>query len=158
MVDMPRLKSELADDPLTVGYAEMSDAEVADAINLPTRPGKREVPANDVRMFVLLNGLWPAIQAVAASSTNPVHQGTAITILQTLGAGSFDVIRMNKPDIAGGVAQMLATMVEAGAMTEGHRTAMVAMGDTLISRGQELGIGRVDHLHVAEARMPAPEE
>jgi hypothetical protein len=151
-MDIAILANELATDALGVGYASMSDAEAADALNTPNRAGKKAVPASDVRMFVLLNGLWPAIQAVAAGSSDALHKGTAITILQTLGAGSFDSIRMNRPEIAAGVAQMLTTMVEAGAITEAHRDAMVAMGDATISRAEELGLGAVHHLNVAEAR------
>lgn len=152
MSDIDILRAELEVDPLGAGYSEMADSEVADALNAPSRPGKREVPANDVRMYVLLNGLWPAIQGVAASSPNPVHKGTAITILQTLGAGSFDTIRMNNPAIANGVAGMLQTMVDAGAITAEHRNAMIAMGDAQVGRAQELGIAYVDHLTVAEVR------
>lgn len=157
MSDIDILREEIETDPLGIEYSDMADSEVADALNALSRPGKREVPANDVRMYVLLNGLWPAIQGVAASSTNPVHKGTAITILQTLGAGSFDTIRMNNPAIAAGVAQMLQTMVDAGAMTADHRAAMVAMGATTISRAEELGLGTVHHLDVGAARQPAQE-
>ena len=146
------LRDELANDPLGIGYAGMEDSAVADAINTPTRPGKQVVPASEVRRYVLLNGLWPRIQSVASGSSNPVHQGTAITILQTLAPNSFDEIRMNDPDIAAAVAGMLTTMVEAGAMTAENRDAMVAMGDTTVSRAAELGLSLVHHLDVAEAR------
>ncbi len=156
-MDIAILAAELSDDPLGKQYSALSDAEAADVLNSPDRPGKKAVAASDVRMYVLLHGLWPAFQSVAASSTNPIHKGTAITILQTLGAGSFDTIRINRPDIATGVSGMLQTMVDAGAMTSQQRDEMMALGDTTISRAEELGLGRVDHLNVAEARMPAQE-
>lgn len=152
-MDIAVLAAELANDPLGVGYLSLSDAQAADALNTPNRPGKKAVPASDVRMYVLLNGLWPTIGAIAQSSENPVHKGTAVTILQTLGAGSFDSIRMNRPEIAAGVATMLQTMVDAGAITAEHRAAMIAMGDAMISRADELGLGPVHHLQVAEARQ-----
>lgn len=154
MSDIDILRAELEADPLGVGYPNMADSEAADALNAPTRPGKKEVQANEVRMYVLLHGLWPAIENVASTSTNPLHKGTAVTILQTLGAGSFDTIRMNNAAIAEGVSSMLQTMVEAGAMTAEHRVAMIAMGDAQVSRAQELGLGTVHHLMVAEARRP----
>ena len=59
---------------------------------------------------------------------------------------------MNLPNVHGAVSQMLQTMVDAGVMTAQHRTDMLALGDTLISRAQELGIPTVHHLDVAEAR------
>lgn len=152
MSDIDILRTEIMDDPLGRSYSAMADSQVADSLNTPDRAGKKEVQANEVRMYVLLHGLWPTIQAVAATSTNPLHKGTAVTILQTLGAGSFDTIRMNNAAIAEGVSSMLQTMVDAGAMTAEHRAAMIAMGDAQISRAQELGLGTVHHLMVAEAR------
>lgn len=146
------LRDELESDPLGRGYQSMQDSEVADSLNAVDRAGKQVVPASEVRRYVLLNGLWPRIQAVASASANPVHQGTAITILQTLAPNSFDVIRMDDPDIANAVAGMLTTMVEAGAMTTQNRDDMVAMGNATVSRATELGLSVVHHLDVAEAR------
>lgn len=152
-MDLNALAAEIADDPLGVGYATMPDSAVAQSLNTPSRSGKREVPASEVRRYVLLHGLWPKIQSLATSSSNPVHQGTAITILQTLAPNSFDVIRMNDPVVAGAVTQMLTTMVDAGAMSETNRDEMVALGDAQISRAEELGLGTVHHLDVAAAKL-----
>lgn len=146
------LRSELIDDPLGMGYASMSDAQAADLLNVPNRPGYKPVAASDVRMFVLLHGIWPSLAALAQSSANPLYQGTAITILQTLGPGSFDTIRMNRLEIRTGVGAMLQTMVDAGAMTADQRTAMLAMSEAMISRAEELGLPVVYHPHIAEAR------
>ena len=151
-MDLEALAAEIADDPLDVGYASMPDSAVAESLNTPARPGKKDVPASEVRRYVLLNGLWPRIQALAVSSPNPVYQGTAITILQTLAPNSFDVIRMTDPVVTGAVTQMLTTMVDAGAMSAANRDAMVALGDAQISRAQELGLGTVHHLDVAAAK------
>jgi len=109
----------------------------------------------DVRRYVLLHGIWPAIQAVASGSADPVHRGTAVTILQTLAPNSFDEIRMNEPEIRAAVSGMLDTMVAAGAMTAQHKADMMALGDASVSRAAELGLGPVHHLDVAEARRGA---
>lgn len=151
-MDIAALAAELADDPLSLGYAQLSDAQAADVLNAPTRPGRKPVPASEVRRYVLLAGLWPGFQALAASGTDPVQRGTAITILQTLAPNSFDTIRMNDPAIRTAVAQMLQTMVDAGAMTAAQRDAMVALGDAQVSRAEELGLGHVHHIDIAEAR------
>lgn len=156
-MDLNALAAEIADDPLGVGYASMPDSAVAESLNTPSRPGNKDVPASDVRRYVLLNGLWPKIQTLAVSSPNPVYQGTAITILQTLAPNSFDVIRMTDPAVAGAVAQMLTTMVDAGAMSTANRDAMVALGDAQISRAEELGLGTVHHLDVAAAKLLSEE-
>jgi hypothetical protein len=49
---------------------------------------------------------------------------------------------------------MLDTMVQAGAMTQANRDAMVALGNILVSRAEELGVGNVTHIDVGEARAP----
>lgn len=152
-MDLQVLAQELANDPLAVGYADMPDPDVADAINAPSRPAKVPVPAPDVRRYVLLKGLWPRIASLAQSSPNPLWQGTAITILQTLAPNSFDAIRMNDPDVASAVTQMLTTMVEAGALQQIHVDEMTALGDSLVSRGAELGLGHVNFMDVGMARL-----
>lgn len=152
-MDLNALAAEIADDPLGVGYASMPDSAVAESLNTPSRPGKKVVPASDVRRYVLLNGLWPKIQSLAVSSPDPVYQGTAITILQTLAPNSFDEIRMNDPLVSGAVTQMLTTMVAAGAMSATNRDEMVALGDAQISRAEELELGIVHHLDVAAAKL-----
>ena len=152
MANVDILREEIMNDPLSKNYEAMADSEVADFINTADRPGKKPVPATDVRLYILLNGLFPGIQNLAANGQDPTQRGTAITILQTIAPNSFDTIRMNLPNVRGAVSQMLQTMVEAGVMTAQHRTDMLALGDTMISRAQELGLSTVHHLDVAEAR------
>ena len=152
MTTIDALRLELAGDPTGIGYASMSDAEAAQAFNAKTRPGKRSVQATEVRSYVLLSGLWARISGVAQSSPDARYQGTAVTILQTLAPNSFETIRMQDPAVYGAVTQMLQTMIDAGAMEQIHMDAMLAMGDALIGRGEELGIGNVSHIDVAEAR------
>lgn len=152
MANIDILREEIMTDPLSKNYEAMADSEVADSLNMADRPGKKPVAATDVRLYILLNGLFPGIQNLAANGQDPTQRGTAITILQTIAPNSFDTIRMNLPNVHGAVSQMLQTMVDAGVMTAQHRTDMLALGDTLISRAQELGIPTVHHLDVAEAR------
>src|SRR5688572_11392135 len=152
MANVDILRDEISNDPLGRAYSAMADSQVADALNFPDRPGKKPVPATDVRLYILLNGLFPAIQNLAANGQDPTQKGTAITILQTIAPNSFDTIRMNLPNVHAAVSQMLQTMVDAGVMTAQHRTDMLALGDTMVSRAQELGLSNVHHLDVAEAR------
>lgn len=152
MANIDILRDEITTDPLGLGYQAMGDSEVADALNMLNRPGRKPVPATEVRLYVLLNGIFPGLQNLAATGTDPVQKGTAITILQTIAPNSFDTIRMNMPNVNSAVSQMLQTMVNAGVMTAQQRTDMLALGDTTISRAQELGLPVVHHLDVAEAR------
>lgn len=153
MADIDVLRTEITDDPLGLGYAGMADSEVAESINTASRPGRGPVSAASVRSYVLLNGIWPRLQGLAAAATDPTVKGTAITILQVMAPNSFDSIRMNEPSVHAAVSAMLQTMVDAGAMTPDHRAAMIAFGDRMISRAEELGLPQIHHLQVAEARI-----
>ena len=153
MANVDILRDEITNDPLGRLYSAMADHEIADSLNYADRPGKKPVPATDVRLYILLNGLFPAIQNLAANGQDATQKGTAITILQTIAPNSFDTIRMNLPNVNVAVSQMLQTMVDAGVMTAQHRTDMLALGDATISRAQELGLPAVHHLDVAEARV-----
>lgn len=157
MADMNLLREEIAQDPLSRGYAGMADSQVADSLNAKDRPGRGVVPSSEVRRFVLLNGLWPRLQAVADNATDETQRGAAITILQVMAPNSFDEIRMNDPAVHGAVSAMLQVMVDAGAMTAEHRDAMIALGDRMVGRADELGIGFVHHLDVGTARQTLPE-
>lgn len=152
MADIDILRTEIEDDPLGRSYDGMADSEVADSINAANRPGRGPVSAATVRSYILLNGIWPRLQGLAAAATDATVKGTAITILQVMAPNSFDTIRMNDPAVHAAVSAMLQTMVDAGAMTADQRAAMIALGDKMISRAEELGIPPVHHLQVAEAR------
>lgn len=155
MADIDILRDELINDPLNLGYTTLQDNEVAELLNVQNRQGYGVVPAPDVRRYVLLNGIFPKLQSVATNSkgtATEAQQGTAITILQVIAPNSFDEIRMNEPVIRAAVVGMLQVMVDAGAMTDQQRTAMIALGDRQVSRGEELGIGYITHEMVGEAR------
>lgn len=153
MANVDILRDEITNDPLGRLYSAMADHEIADSLNHPDRPGRKPVPATDVRLYVLLHGIFPGIQNLAANGQDPTQRGTAITILQTIAPNSFDTIRMNLPNVHAAVSQMLQTMVDAGVMSAQHRTDMLALGEATISRAQELGLPPVHHLDVAEARI-----
>ena len=153
MTTIDTLRLELAGDPEGLNYAAMSDPEVADAINAPSRTVRGTVQASDVRRFVLLNGIWPRIAAAAQSHTDPTVQGTAITILQTLAPNSFDEIRMGDQQVFGAVTQMLGTLVSAGVMAADQRDAMISLGNVMISRATELGLPHVHHTDIGLARQ-----
>lgn len=151
-MDIAALRSELQNDPMNFGYSGMADSEVADSMNEPSRQGRKSVAATDVRLYVLLHGLWAEFEDVAKNNPEKLYRRTAISILQTLAPNSFDTIRMGNPQVYAAVGSMLQTMVDCGSMTQQNRQEMLSMGDVLISRADEIGLGTVHHIHVAEAR------
>jgi hypothetical protein len=146
------LRQELTDDPEGLGYATLSDPQAADLLNTANRTVRGTAQASDVRRFVLIKGLWPKIAVAAQSAPDPVVQGTAITILQTLAPHSFEQIRMSDTEVFDAVSQMLDVMVGASIMTPEQKIAMIALGDVVISRAEQLGLGYIHHIDVAEAR------
>lgn len=151
-MDYVVLAAELTNDPLGRGYASMSDSEIADSLNARDRPGRVPVPARDIRKYVLMNGLWPAIAMLAQSTeASPQARGAAITLMQTLAPNSFDIVSLDEPAVFDAVSNMADAMIAAGAITEEHRNAVLAMGNGLTSRARELGLGVVSHADVAFA-------
>jgi hypothetical protein len=153
MTTLDTLRLEMANDPEGLGYSGMSDPEVADALNAPSRQALGTVAASEVRRFVLLNGIWPSIANAAQGHADPTVRGTAVTILQTLAPNSFDQIRMGDSQVYNAVSQMLATLVSGGVMTADQRDAMIALGTVSISRATELGLPHISHVDVGMARL-----
>lgn len=156
-MDIQSLRDELTADPENIGYVNMTDAEVAEALNAPSIDAKGTVPASTVRSFVLLNGLWPRFSKAAQTHGDATVQGTAETILQTLAPNSFDEIRMGDQAVYNAVESMLSVMVSAELMTEEQKGQMMSLGDMKISRAQSLGFGSVGFLDVSEARLETGE-
>ena len=132
MADLYALKTELADDPLTRGYAGMSDAAAATDINTVYRTrikgnltGDEIFGATDAAEFASLQVSvrrdWVAF--CARDIINPAGTANVAFVEWVFG---------NPSDT---------------------RTNLLALRQEPISRGVELGLGRVKVGHVQEARL-----
>lgn len=147
------LAAEIVGDSLARGYAQMSDSEVADDLARIYRAGRQAVYARDVRRYVLLNGIWPAVQALAADVNAALQsRGAAITFLETLAPNSFDQFNLQETAVYQGVDASLGMLQAAGVLTADQRADLLGLADTQMSRAHELGLDGLDHIDVARAR------
>ena len=130
MVDFVALKAELDNDPLTRGYATMSDKEAAVSLNEKNRPNERQsVPAQE---FI----------AAIAPTAFPADGKMQAYLALLLGTGS---VPLDEPNVRNALKAIFSGQ-------GGTLAALAALQNENISRGVELGLGRVAEGHVAYAR------
>ena len=130
-MDIAKLKTELTDDPLTRGYAAMTDAEAAVDLNEVYRTqNKTSLTASEV-----LNAIVPsAFTALDA------------TVQQCI----WDILHIGEINPFGVEATMFSAAFGAGSDTI---VALVAMRVEAVSRAVELGLGFIYPGHIENARM-----
>lgn len=129
------LAAELAGDPAGLGYAPALAAgdhgAVAGLLNARTRAGKRAVEAKAIRRWMILNGVWAAVRAKARAG-----DATAETVIDALDAfADFDFA---DPAVLGAATAMLDGLVAGGVLSVAQKAAVLALGDGLVSRAEEL--------------------
>ena len=125
-MDYRKLHDELTTDPLGIGYAAMIArgdlSAVADAINDPTRERSRgAVPASEV------------FEAIAPDDFAALDAGALARLGVILELGAVDLGGANTAASLEGVFGKGATV-----------DALKVLGTLTISRGEELGLGKVE--------------
>ena len=130
-MDIEILKTELSEDPLSRGYASMSDAETADDLNTVYRTKARDY----VSGWEIFNVTDDAEYAALSDSQK----------------ASWDALcSIEKIDTANGVAKAReAELFGAGTNT---RSNLISLKNTDVSRATELDLGIIKVGHVEEAR------
>lgn len=129
-MDYARLKVEIATDPLSIGYATMTDAEIAATMNAASRTRNRTtMSASEV------------LNAVVAS------EFTALTAANK--ALLWDVLHLGTLNPFGVEATLITGVFGAGSQTI---AALAALRKETISRAAELGLETVSVGYIAKAR------
>lgn len=130
MVDFVLLKAEIDNDPLTRAYVSMTDKEVATSLNAKNRPNERvAVPAQE---FI----------AAIAPAAFPADGKMQAYLALLLGTGS---VPLEEPNVRNALKAIFAGKA-------GTLAALAALQSENISRGVEIGFGRVAEGHVAHVR------
>lgn len=166
------IRDELDADPLTRGYAGMTDIQVADSMNAIDRPAP--IGTTKVRDYVFLekyrtndgadtvqSQIYGRIKLVCEAATDADTFGTgttnenatvdrkasAVTLLEMLRLPDYLIDLSNSK-----VQNMLNDMKNAGVMANADKNAIQALGDNQQSRGTEIGVGNVRENDVVLAR------
>lgn len=127
---------------LDAGGYDPDDHIAADQLNEKSVSAKQPISTSDIKKYMLLNDLWLPIEASA---------GTAAKVsLKALEL--FDEFNVDEPPVLSKLTQMLDGLIAASLISAADKTAILSMGDTLISRAEELGLPVVKGGDVQRAR------
>lgn len=130
MTDFVALKAEVDNDPLARDYASMTNKEVAVSLNEKNRPNDRQsVPAQE---FI----------AAIAPAAFPADGKMQAYLALLLGTGS---VPLEEPNVRNALKAIFVGQASTLA-------ALAALQSEDISRGVEIGFGRVAEGHVAHVR------
>lgn len=140
MAQIQALVDEISNDPLGRGYASMSNEDVSSSLNsTKDRPGV--VDMSDIKAYVLLQKIWGKCQYQAHHGTDRSAQELCFNFIGLI--DSLEAVNFANSAAMAGISFQLTEMVVAGLVTAEQRTELLALGDNLQTRGQELNLGRV---------------
>lgn len=139
MPNYKALQTELTDDPLTVGYAGMSDTEAADSLNALTRPAK--VHMRDVMVMLHRLGKWTAL----VDSAEPVARQATDLLNKADTLGMVDVYDDLSQALLGGLAAV-------GIITSDDKAAVESLAANGQSRAAEIGWRTVTSTDIERVR------
>lgn len=145
-MDIEKLKSELTADPVSMGYAALSDADAAAAINLADLAYTVPLNSRTSLSWAMRTGrLWDIEKATTTGT--PAIQSIALGVKHLLGRSDTEIDMGNSDHVA-----MIDGLVAAGVLDAADKAELVTMATSQRSRADELGLGQVRVGHVQEAR------
>lgn len=140
-MDLAKLRDEIVNDPLGRGYASMAPDQIADDLNTAYRTVSVDIPLEAIVGYVLANDLWFGIRQAASDPSHTAHKAAlyAIDLIEFAKAEMIMAIDPQSMTFQG----LMAQLVQGGVFTQAHADAIMGMGTRIISRAEELGLGRV---------------
>lgn len=137
------LKEEITNDPLVVGYSGMTDQQVTDSLNAETIAAKQHINTRDIKVYLTLaEKYFPISQSTSTSAKEAMFR------LKEFDYG-FDMSVAGAETI---LTDMLDALITDGLIDANDKTYILSLGDKLISRGEQLGLGAIKVGEVMEAR------
>jgi len=140
-----KLKSELAEDPQSRGYARMSDAGAAADLNAARIDVLAQVSSAEVLAWTAQSDRFRRLEAAAATDS-PI--ASVVKAAQTMLSRDETQLDLSRPDHSA----LIASLVQAGVITNNERDEINAMATRKTSRAQQLGLGHVRAGYVERAR------
>jgi len=146
-VNIDILKNEIINDPLGIGYSQMTDQEVADSLNAKIRSKIVNRMVNE--------------RSVLAEFSTPLAAETFLQKLEAIATQNPIIkraIRWMTPDQDGidvghpSTIDMINELVTAYVLTQNEADEFLNMAKQLCSRSEELGLGVVGDGHVKSVR------
>jgi len=140
-----KLKDEITSDPLAIGYAGMTDQQVADSLNTASRTRLNPLSRNDaIRWLARHDGVDKLEKAASTGSQTSRSIAKAVLLL----IQSETTLDVADEEIMG----MIDQLVTGNVFTSAEKGDLVMLATETISRAQEIGLGRVNEGDIASAR------
>ena len=146
-MNIAKLKTELVTDPESMGYAALSDADAAGAINLANRDYTVPLDSRTALEWAMRTGRLADIETASTTTGTPAIQAIAIGVQHLLSRADTE-IDMDNPDHVA----MVDGLVAGGVIDAGNKAELVTMSTSQRSRADELSLGQVRVGHVEKAR------
>ena len=138
------LENEISNDPLSRGYASMTDQEVADDLNTAyrTKPDHSHKFLRDVAAATTdFDTLLPKLEAV----TTPSVVEALVAMRTYAESGGLDFAHAK-------TIAMLNQLATSGVITTAERDELLSLGKQPATRAEELGLPKPEAGHIASAR------
>ncbi len=142
-----KLVPEIRDDPENVGYANMTDAEVAASLNAETKSKLRPLSSAELLAWSGQAGRLGKIEAAQTCNDTPPTVRTIAKVTYLMIQRSDTRLDLNLPDRNA----MFDALVQADVLTANEKAELVAMATVSISRAEEVGLPHVDVGNVLSA-------
>lgn len=155
------LKTELTTDPLTRGYANMTDAAAAGSLTTADIGVTVDVPVASVMNTLMVRGVWPAIELLSrgAETADTTHDNAlkaAVALVRLVTATPSQSVMMTDATTKAVVEAELAALVAEGTIAQADSDAVLALAAVTVSRASQIGWpGGVSAADVTKARSPA---
>ena len=147
-MDYEKLVAELASDPVGMGYASMTDAQVSAAIAANTRPTRQLVPLWLIKRRLIETGAWLAIVQYANEGENAQVRAAAALTCIYVDDTRFENLDLDLP----ATQAMLGALQLAGLITAEMASEIDTLADAWTTRAAQLGLPNVAPGHVQSAR------
>lgn len=152
-MDYVTLVAELKTDPLTRGYASMSDDAAADDLNSAYRSRNIDVPLTAFVGYVELHSVYEKIDAANNDANTPAQlKALCAKAIRLRLQNGIQVFEFSDPVKRATLVGMLNALVAGNVIAQADADGIVALSVEPVSRADELGIGAVEPYMVYQAR------
>lgn len=137
-MDYVLLATEINTDPIGIGYATMTDAEIAASLSAATIRVRQHVPIGTLRDNALRLGVFTAILAAQKAPELPVELWAICETVMSLVSIGVDAVNMDDP----ASIQMFGALTQARIISPDQAAAIDALATArVISRAEQIGLG-----------------
>lgn len=137
-MDYVTLANELESDPTSVGYAGMSDVEIAASLSAATIRVRQRVAIERLQAVAMETGVYTALRVAVATPETPAQLVALCQTTLDLANARFPDIDLDNPS----AIQMFGALRQYGIISAQQAVAIDALATArVISRAEQIGLG-----------------